>query len=172
MNENFYQLLTYAFSRNPQGPALLLPDGREISYRDLAAQAAAYSALLGELGVGAGDRVLVQTAKSAEVVALYLGCLRTGAVYVPINTAYTETEVAYFLDDAAPALFVCSPDDEAGFEEMAEADIRVLSLGADGEGSLTSALAAHAGDGKAPPVIDSDDLPEDPHGIVAAWCDA
>ena len=78
MNENFYQLLKYAFSRNPQGAALLLPDGREISYRDLAAQGAAYSALLGELGVGVGDRILVQTAKSAEVVALYLGCLRAG----------------------------------------------------------------------------------------------
>ena len=35
------------------------------------------------LGVGPGDRVLVQAEKSLEVVVLYLATLRTGACYVP-----------------------------------------------------------------------------------------
>jgi len=143
MNENFFQLLQYAFSKNPDGPALLLPDEREISYRELAARSASYALLLDGLGVAAGDRVLVQTGKSPEAVALYLGCLRAGAVYVPINTAYTPEEVAYFLADAAPKLFVCDPDDAAGFRVLAaeqSPDTRVHSLGTAGQGTLTEAL--------------------------------
>ncbi len=155
MNENFYQLLQYAFSKNPDGPALLLPEGREISYRELAAESVAYATLLTELGVGVGDRVLVQTGKTPEVVALYLGCLRAGAVYVPINTAYTEAEVAYFLGDAEPTLFVCAPRDAEGFQALVEAQslqARVLSLGDDGQGSLIDALAGVDPDADAGPV--------------------
>jgi malonyl-CoA/methylmalonyl-CoA synthetase len=143
MNENFFQLLQYAFSKNPDGPALLLPDERQISYRELAGRSASYALLLDGLGVAAGDRVLVQTGKSPEAVALYLGCLRAGAVYVPINTAYTPEEVAYFLADAAPKLFVCDPDDAAGFRALAaeqSPDTRVHSLGTAGQGTLTEAL--------------------------------
>lgn len=163
MNENFFQLLRYAFSKNPEGAALLLPDGREISYGELEAQSIAYARLLAAEGVGVGDRVLVQTGKSPEAVALYLGCLRTGAIYVPINTAYTGAEVAYFLTDAAPALFVCDPDDEAGLRTMVgerAPGTRVLSLGTEGQGSLIAALAVDAGAGKPPPVAvrTADDL--------------
>jgi malonyl-CoA/methylmalonyl-CoA synthetase len=143
MNENFFQLLLYAFSKNPDGPALLLPEGREISYRELAGQSAASAQLLDDLGVSIGDRVLVQTGKSPEAVSLYLGCLRAGAVYVPINTAYTLEEVAYFLADAEPALFVCDPADEEGFRSLVEErspGTTVRSLGSAGEGSLIDAL--------------------------------
>lgn len=164
MNENFYQLLEYAFAKNPDGPALLLPDGREISYGELARRSAACAGLLDDLGVSAGDRVLVQTAKSPEAVVFYLGCLRAGAVYVPINTAYTAAEVGYFLGDAEPALFVCDPADEAEFQALAKAEApatRVLSLGAAGEGSLAEALGTAVAAGRKPPplvVRSADDL--------------
>jgi malonyl-CoA/methylmalonyl-CoA synthetase len=48
--------------------------------------------------------VLVQAEKSIEIALLYLGCLRAGLVYVPLNTAYTPAELAYFIEDAEPAL--------------------------------------------------------------------
>jgi malonyl-CoA/methylmalonyl-CoA synthetase len=111
----------------------------------LEAESAAYAALLADLSVEAGDRVLVQTAKSPESVALYLGCLRAGAVYVPINTAYTPAEVAYFLADASPGLFVCDPVAESSFRDLvgrASPDTEVRSLGARGEGSLIDSLDA------------------------------
>ena len=41
-----------------------------------------------------------------DVVALYLGVLRLGAVYVPLNTAYTPAEVDWFVADAEPAAVV------------------------------------------------------------------
>jgi malonyl-CoA/methylmalonyl-CoA synthetase len=145
MNENFFQLLQYAFSRNPDGPALILEGRDDVTYRQLEAESAAYAALLADLSVRAGDRVLVQAAKSPESVALYLGCLRAGAVYVPINTAYTPSEVTYFLADATPGLFVCDPAAEASLRALVgrEApDTEVRSLGARGEGSLIDSLPA------------------------------
>ncbi len=91
--------------------------------------------LLRSLPVVAGDRVLVQVDKSPEAIALYLACLRLGAVYVPINTAYTGAEVAYFLRDAQPALFVCRPSDQPSLAEVAGA-VPVLTLGPAADGSL------------------------------------
>jgi malonyl-CoA/methylmalonyl-CoA synthetase len=63
-----------------------------------------YAAALVARGARPGDRVLVQADKSIEVALLYLACLRAGLVYVPLNTAYTPAELAYFIADAEPAL--------------------------------------------------------------------
>ena len=60
-------------------------------------------------GVAPGDRVAVQVEKSPEAMLLYLACLRAGAVYLPLNTAYTPAEIDYFLGDAEPRVVVCDP---------------------------------------------------------------
>jgi malonyl-CoA/methylmalonyl-CoA synthetase len=49
---------------------------------------------------------VAQVEKSPEAVALYLACLRIGAVFVPLNSAYTTAEVEYFLGDADPKVAV------------------------------------------------------------------
>jgi len=64
------------------------------------------AAALAERGVVAGDRVVAQVEKSPEAVALYLAALRVGAVFVPLNTAYTTAEIDYFLGDADPKVAV------------------------------------------------------------------
>lgn len=114
----------------PRRPCLLLDDGSVLTYGDVDARAAALAGVLQASSVGTGDRVVVQVDKSADAVALYLACLRTGAVYVPLNTAYTPSEVATFLDDADAGLFVGRHDDDA------PADRPSASLAADGSGSL------------------------------------
>jgi malonyl-CoA/methylmalonyl-CoA synthetase len=53
-----------------------------------------------------GDRVAVQTDKTPQAVMLYLATLKAGAIFLPLNTAYTAAEVEYFLTDAEPRLFV------------------------------------------------------------------
>jgi len=153
MSENFFRLLEYAISKHPDRPALIQEDGSEIDYAALGGMSARFAALLATLGVGPGDRVLVQTDKSAEAVAFYLGCLRHGAIYVPINTAYTAEEVAYFLADAEPALFVCRPSDETALAGLAAGRFpaaTVRSLGQDGDGSLMADLAALGTVGRIP----------------------
>ena len=114
------------------------PPGRTYSYGDLEAVSARFAHTLAAQGVKTGDRVAVQVEKSPEALFLYLACLRLGAVYLPLNTAYLKSEIAYFLSDSEPAAVVCRPDDEAAMRASAKAvgGARILTLDADGGGSL------------------------------------
>lgn len=103
-----------------------------------------FAAVLIEIGVSPGDRVAVQTDKSAETICLYLAALQVGAVYLPLNTAYTGAEIDYFLGDASPRLFVCTPAALAAHKARETADLRVESLGDNGDGSLMALAAAAA----------------------------
>ena len=125
-----------AFHKVGQGVALLCPEGDDMSYAQLDAAVQRMAGALLARGVGVGDRVLVQVPKTPRAVALYLACLKVGAVYTPINTAYTEREVAYFLADAEPALFVASDD------SMGAGGVPVETLDAAGGGSLAALAAA------------------------------
>ena len=110
--------LCAAFANHADNVCLQIPGGRSWRYGEIDGLAQRLVGVLGDLGVASGDRVLVQVDKSVEAVALYLACLRAGCAYVPINTAYTGAEVAYFVSDAQPGLFVCRP---AEAEAMAQA---------------------------------------------------
>jgi len=110
MNANLYAILRTGFADHLDETALETPQAA-ISYRALDALAGGFAVLLSEAGAAPGDRVAVQVEKSVAAVALYLGCLRAGLVFVPLNTAYTPAEVGYFLSDAKPRVFVCRPQD-------------------------------------------------------------
>ena len=93
-------------------------------------------------GVKPGDRVAAQTEKSVPGLVLYLAAVRAGAVYLPLNTAYTLNELEYFIGDAEPSLVVCDPSKAEGIGAIAaKVGARVETLGADGKGSLTDAAA-------------------------------
>ncbi|MEM6549431.1 MAG: malonyl-CoA synthase [Pseudomonadota bacterium] len=85
------------------------PVTRYYSYADADRVSARFALALRGLGVKPGDRVAVQVEKSIEALMLYLATVRAGAVFLPLNTAYTPAEIAYFLSDAAPSLAVCDP---------------------------------------------------------------
>jgi len=102
MNHNLFALFQTRFPRDLDRYFLETPEGRILSYRGLEHQSACLQQVLKEHKVAPGDRVVVQIEKSPLALALYLACLRCGAVYVPLNTAYTPHEVAYFLADATP----------------------------------------------------------------------
>ena len=137
LNQNLYLLLRQHFPADPDTAWLVLPDGRCLRYGDIDATTACYAGALHSLGIGHGDRVLAQIDKSPEALLLYLATLRLGAIYVPLNTAYTPTEVAYFLGDARPGLFIARPDREATLSEAAQATATtLLTLDGSGQGSL------------------------------------
>jgi malonyl-CoA/methylmalonyl-CoA synthetase len=108
---NLYALFEARFSTDSTTILLTGEDGRSLSVGELVDATARYAAFLQSLGVQPGDRVAVQVEKSVEAVLLYLACLRAGAVYLPLNTAYRESEIAYFLSDATPKVVVHSPND-------------------------------------------------------------
>jgi len=118
--------------------------GRELRYAEALEQSAAIAHLLVSVGVRAGDRVAVQVEKSPEAVLLYLATLRAGAVYLPLNSAYTAAELEYFLADSEPALFVCAPERAAVLEPLAQRlGVRaILTLGAGAEGTLPNGARA------------------------------
>ena len=84
-------------------------DGRKITYGDVDSCSAQMANVLTELGVAIGDRIAVQVEKSPDAILLYLACIRAGAIFLPLNTAYTPAEIDYFLSDAEPRVFICDP---------------------------------------------------------------
>ena len=100
---NLYELIHRRVTAAPQQVAIETADGLTLTYGDLDERSARLAARLGRLGVGRGDRVAAQVEKSVTNALLYLACLRRGAVYLPLNTAYTEAELDYFFGDAEPA---------------------------------------------------------------------
>ena len=143
MSGNLFQAFENA-NPDASAPFLLLSDGRRLSHGEMRAQSARYANLLCDLGIGRGDRVAIQTDKHPECLWLYLACLRTGAVYLPLNPAYTEAEIAYFAGDAEPVLFVC----EAARREALAAALQsdggpaIETLGPGGTGSLAHKAAS------------------------------
>jgi malonyl-CoA/methylmalonyl-CoA synthetase len=127
------------------GDALFLetPDGTRLTYDGLIARSSAFANALVAMGVKPGDRVAVQVEKTPEALMLYLGTVRAGGVFLPLNTAYTPAEVAYFVGDAKPALVVCDPARADAIGPIAEqSEARLETLGADGKGSLRDAADA------------------------------
>jgi len=138
-NDNLYlTLVNPEFDSSCDQIFLNSPGRAPLLYSQLHSLTGKLHTRLQALGVRAGDRVVVQIEKSNEAVILYLACLRAGAIYIPLNTAYTANEVAYFLQDAAPQVFVCAPDKHAQLSALADKlqIANTLSLGDNGHGSL------------------------------------
>ncbi len=112
-----------------------LPGGETVSFGALFEGAGRMAAALAECGVAPGDRVAVQVAKTIEAIQLYLGTVTAGGIFLPLNTAYTGPEVAYFIGDATPRVVVCDP---GRLEETraVSGEARVLTLDAEGHGTL------------------------------------
>ena len=108
-NANVFALFARAAAANPDR-AFLVVEGRTLlTYAAMLAETGRAAAWLRATGVHPGARVLVQAHKSPAAVILYLACLRAGVVFIPLNTAYQEGELRYFLSDSEPALLVASP---------------------------------------------------------------
>ena len=120
------------------------PARASMTFGELFAGAERNAAALVGMGVQPGDRVAVQVEKTIEAIQLYLGTVMAGGVFLPLNTAYTTPEVAYFLGDASPRLVVCDP---ARADDLAEVagDARVVTLDGKGLGSLTDAVVGRGG---------------------------
>jgi malonyl-CoA/methylmalonyl-CoA synthetase len=123
------------------------------TYGDLDARCAAYAHGFASAGLAPGDRVIIQTEKSAEFLFIYFACLRAGLIFLPLNTAYQDQELEYFVADAEPSLIVCDPSREAFFARLCN----VRTLDALGTGSITDLTLAGAGTGANGDAYDCDD---------------
>jgi malonyl-CoA/methylmalonyl-CoA synthetase len=144
-NDNLFCHFETVFHQNEAKTAFELPSGKQYSYAHILSSSAQMANLLSSTGALPGDRVAVQVGKTVEAVILYLACLRSGLVYLPLNTAYKSAEVDYFLSDATPAILVCSPDKKTDLQPIADkAGVQtVFTLDNEGAGSLVDQSTAH-----------------------------
>jgi malonyl-CoA/methylmalonyl-CoA synthetase len=117
---NLYSVLESGFPKAGCACAFETPEGKRYTFDDLRHASAKIANWLTSLAIARGSRVAVQVEKSVEAVMLYLGTLRAGMVFLPLNTAYREGEIEYFLNDAQPSVVVCSPGNLVWVEPLAK----------------------------------------------------
>jgi len=144
---NLYALLEKSFPKNREDCALETPEGLFYTWRDIDRATAMMANLLKSLNIPSGSRVAVQVEKSPEALFLYLATLRAGFIYLPLNTAYQESEIQYFIENAEPAVVVCSPKNFSWVSKIAfkAGTKNVFTLDENRTGSLL-ARAAHCSD--------------------------
>ena len=123
-----------------QGPLFVDKDKTVFSDQQFFDLSARMSRVLMNAGAHSGERVAVQVNKSIEALALYVACVRVGAVFLPLNTAYTQPELQYFVDDATPALLVVDPGREQMGSQLLDAS-KVLTLSDNNTGTLVEAAS-------------------------------
>jgi len=148
-NANLYAVLAEGFARRaPDACAIETIDAAGAplyySWSDIDRASARLANLLTGLALPDGARVAVQVDKSVESLLLYLACLRAGMVYLPLNSAYQQAEVDYFVENAEPSLIVCAPRALPWIAEIAKARgvAHVLTLGDDRSGTLLESAAS------------------------------
>ena len=104
-NENFFQRISDKI-QDKNKIFLQEIDGKKFKYSDVQKLSSKYANIFKALGVCKGDRVAVQTSKLVDCIWIYLSLLRIGAIYLPLNPAYTDQEVKYFIEDANPKVFI------------------------------------------------------------------
>ena len=136
---NLYTSYKEGFKNNLEGQFLYDDKGLNITYRELDSETAKLANGLKELGLSEGDRVTVQVDKCIEMVYLYLACVRSNIIFHPLNPAYKEKELSYFLDDAKPSLFISNEETISSISDLSlEHSIdHLFVLNNDGSGNFS-----------------------------------
>ncbi len=139
-----YQAFADQAQRRPDKVLFDLPGGRKVTYDQTLQTVRRIAAKLVSDGVAPGDRVAMQVEKSPEAIALYLATLQIGGIFLPLNTAYTGSEMDYFIEDASPKVLVCDPSAAAAHTHRVSDGLIVETLGTDQDGTLLQADEPHA----------------------------
>jgi long-chain acyl-CoA synthetase len=91
---------------SPDRVAVIEPDGRPVTYAELAGQADRCGRGLQALGLVPGDAVAALLPNSAAALAVYFAAMQTGLYVVPVNWHQVAAEVAHILADSGAGAFV------------------------------------------------------------------
>ncbi len=106
--QSLIHMLRASVERDESATAVLEVGGRGLTYGELWDASARVAGGLREAGVGRGDRVAVRLGNGIEWVLAFFGSQMLGAAVVPVNTRFTEEEVAYVVGDSG-ASFTFEP---------------------------------------------------------------
>ena len=128
-------------------PFLILPDGSEISGDAFLRMVHRVAHALVASGVQPGDRIAVQIEKSPMALAVYGGAVAAGAIFLPLNTAYTAAEIDYFVGNATPRLLLADGRKVEALTPVAQAHgAALMVVNADGSGSFADLVATQSDD--------------------------
>lgn len=129
-----------------------------LTYSELWSRAEHVAAVLSAAGLRRNDRVCLMIPKSADAIAVVLGVLKSGGVYVPIDCASPAARIASMLATCAPAWVVVDPNTEslldaalAGIDTPGQALHGVVTLTAPFDFRLTAARGDDFGESSEAP---------------------
>ncbi|HNP35253.1 MAG TPA: class I adenylate-forming enzyme family protein [Woeseiaceae bacterium] len=164
---NFRELLENAALQFGKRNALRMIDAEEsLSFEELREQVNRLAASLYTAGVKKGSRVAVLLPNCIEFPVSWLAIAQLGAVMVPVNTAYTGSELDYVMNDAEVSFLIVHDSLLAAFDSMsarpaALTDDRVIVVGDPAElpyGSYAAMLTSGDPGFRSPEALHQDDL--------------
>jgi malonyl-CoA/methylmalonyl-CoA synthetase len=111
---NLADLFDLSFRSRRAGSVALEFEGREYTFRQLDERSNRLAHFLLSAGLKTGDRLCVYLANCVEMIDLYLACIKTGVIFVPINILYRDREIGHILNDAKPKVVVADEPIAAG----------------------------------------------------------
>src|SRR6185437_13959283 len=81
-------------------------EGSTSTFGEIDSRSNRLAQLLDTRGFRPGDRLCVYLANCPEMIDIYLACVKSGVIIVPINVLYREREIAHILRDAEPRAIV------------------------------------------------------------------
>lgn len=140
MSNHLFDAIRVTANNDPKRELILADPGPAMCYGDMLERTALLAKLLLVRGVEPGDRIAAQIDKSTDALMLYLATVRVGAVYLPLNAAYTPAEIDYFIGDAEPRVFVVAPQNQQALSSVAtDHGATLLTMGTAGDGTLFDA---------------------------------
>jgi acyl-CoA synthetase (AMP-forming)/AMP-acid ligase II len=119
---NLHALLDAAANATPQARSISDSNGWW-SYAQFAAFSRSFGAWLADRGIGAGDRVLVQLPNSRELAAMFFGCSRRAAIFVPINPEMKSFHLRSVFENSEPRIAVVAEGQAGAVREFADCDV-------------------------------------------------
>jgi oxalate---CoA ligase len=125
----------------PSDPAIIVPGGVRLSYRELREQVAAAADQLSQLGVGREDAVALVLPNSAEAIVLFLAAATVGTA-APLNAAYKEDEFRFYLQDTGARVVIVPPGQGEAVRRAMPAGVALVEAHMDGQGALAMESSA------------------------------
>jgi long-chain acyl-CoA synthetase len=142
------EMLRATVDKTPDHEAIVELGGERINYRQLWDRSARVAGGLKQIGIQRGDRVAIRLGNSLDWCLAFFGTLMSGAVAVPVNTRFSESEVEYVVNDSGSRFSFLPgeslPDGESFVvEDLTKADLAAIFYTSGTTGFPKGAMTTH-----------------------------